>query len=499
MLFISYSHEDETFVNQLVASLLEHRVSIWYDRIGIKVGESLLEKIQGAIAEADFLAVVLSKASIQSAWCREELNAAIMRQLAERRAIVLPLLIEDCNIPLVLRDKKYADFRTDFERGFQELRESIAASADLTLGRKDGDRHRKGRERYRGKPIQRPKNIGSDVPAGPESNLDHINSGGNVTVVQVPVNMVSAAMERFSSKLGLTHLIIALVFLFLVVVVCWIRSSGRLQYYLSTGTAVLLLCAIWIRTRNTWRQRIVYVVGSSAFGTLVLLTAPYMAPVRVAHLQLTAKFVAWDSVPADTSRLPREVIRKSLSPAEDETIPFFQKAVYEWGYELRPHVGGRLVCRYSTNIGRVDVLLLAPTRDHVVEERFGRDIMEDGKIRQYFVHEISCWGVDRIKVESKHYNGFSLNHHPYGFPIHFPSDRVSVRFDFSGLDREAVFDKDFEPKIRYQEFPYQPVSDARDITDRSEWNRGVLKAELLDVPVGAAVLLDCVWFKPESD
>ena len=139
MLFISYSHDDEAFVNRLIARLLEARVSIWYDRIGIKVGESLLEKIQGAIAEADFLAVVLSKASVQSAWCQEELNAGLIRQLTERRVFLLPLLIAECDIPLFLRDKKYADFQTDFERGFQELREAIAASADLTLGRKDGE------------------------------------------------------------------------------------------------------------------------------------------------------------------------------------------------------------------------------------------------------------------------------------------------------------------------------------------------------------------------
>ena len=93
MLFISYSHQDEEFVNRLVARLLQERVAIWWDRIGIKVGDSLLEKIQGAIAEADFLAVVLSEASTTSAWCREELNAGLMRQLAEKRVVVLPLLL----------------------------------------------------------------------------------------------------------------------------------------------------------------------------------------------------------------------------------------------------------------------------------------------------------------------------------------------------------------------------------------------------------------------
>lgn len=141
MLFISYSHENEDFVNQLIARLLDARVSIWYDRIGIKVGESLIQKIQGAISEADFLAVILSKASVASAWCREELNAGLLRQLEERRVVVLPLLMEECEIPVFLRGKKYADFRQDFARGFQELREAIAAEADPTLGRNDDDEY----------------------------------------------------------------------------------------------------------------------------------------------------------------------------------------------------------------------------------------------------------------------------------------------------------------------------------------------------------------------
>ncbi len=141
MLFISYSHQDEEFVNRLVACLLEERVSIWWDRIGIKVGESLLEKIQGAIAEADYLAVVLSRASVASAWCREELNAGLMRQLSEKRVVVLPLLIEECERPQFLRDKKYADFTKDFARGFQELKEAVAPGADPTLGRQESDEY----------------------------------------------------------------------------------------------------------------------------------------------------------------------------------------------------------------------------------------------------------------------------------------------------------------------------------------------------------------------
>lgn len=139
MLFISYSHQDVAFVDRLVARFVQRRVAFWWDRIEIKVGESLLDRVQGAISQASLLVVVLSKSSVASEWCKQELNAGLMRQLSERQVRVLPVLIERCTIPAFLSDKKYADFLADFEVGFESLMQSIAASADRTLGRKEED------------------------------------------------------------------------------------------------------------------------------------------------------------------------------------------------------------------------------------------------------------------------------------------------------------------------------------------------------------------------
>ena len=66
--------------------------------------------MQQAIQDSSALLVVLSKASVASEWCRKELNAGLMRELDEKRVVVLPLLVDDCEIPLFLREKMYADF-----------------------------------------------------------------------------------------------------------------------------------------------------------------------------------------------------------------------------------------------------------------------------------------------------------------------------------------------------------------------------------------------------
>lgn len=38
-----------------------------------------------------------------------------------RKIIVLPIMYRNCNIPLFLADRKYADFRTDYHQGFIDL------------------------------------------------------------------------------------------------------------------------------------------------------------------------------------------------------------------------------------------------------------------------------------------------------------------------------------------------------------------------------------------
>jgi len=126
---ISYAHEDSDFVDALAANLLKNRVSVWVDRWELKVGDSILHRIESAIQEADALIVVLSKASVQSEWCRKELTAGLLTELEAKSVFVLPIVIEDCSIPLFLSDKLYADFRKDKDKALKDL---LAATARFT-------------------------------------------------------------------------------------------------------------------------------------------------------------------------------------------------------------------------------------------------------------------------------------------------------------------------------------------------------------------------------
>ncbi len=119
--FISHSSKDRDFVIRLASDLEGAGHSVWYAEWEIKVGDSIVQKINQGLAESGYLLIVLSPNSATSRWVQQELNTALIKQLNHRDVTVLPVLWRDCRIPLLLQDIKYADFREDYSTGLQEL------------------------------------------------------------------------------------------------------------------------------------------------------------------------------------------------------------------------------------------------------------------------------------------------------------------------------------------------------------------------------------------
>jgi len=133
--FISYSHQNKEFADKLAANLVKQKAHVWVDTWELNVGDSIIDKVQSAIQESSALIVIISKASMESEWCKKELSSGFLRELEEKRVVVLPLLLEDCEMPIFLRGKMYADFRTNFDDGFSKTLEAIAKVTSSTQGR----------------------------------------------------------------------------------------------------------------------------------------------------------------------------------------------------------------------------------------------------------------------------------------------------------------------------------------------------------------------------
>jgi len=119
--FLSHASKDKPFVDRLANDLATHSIPVWYDKFDLKIGESVPGKINEGIADAQYFAIVLSPAAISSKWVIEELNAGLMKQVANDGTFLLPILLEDCTIPPLLAHRKFADFRNGYDEALKEL------------------------------------------------------------------------------------------------------------------------------------------------------------------------------------------------------------------------------------------------------------------------------------------------------------------------------------------------------------------------------------------
>jgi len=119
--FICHASRDKAVVRRIAAELERYGVRVWLDERELRVGDSLRERIEKGLADSDHVIVVLSRAALKRPWVKKEINAAFSLETDRQTNIILPLLIDPCEVPLLLRDKLYADFREDFDIGMQQL------------------------------------------------------------------------------------------------------------------------------------------------------------------------------------------------------------------------------------------------------------------------------------------------------------------------------------------------------------------------------------------
>jgi len=105
-IFVSYAHEDVALAHAFAPALEAAGARVWLDQGELLIGDSLIERISEAIAEFDFVAALVSAASVKSNWCRKEIALAMSKQLTRgaRQVTVLPVRVGDVQMPPSLAD-----------------------------------------------------------------------------------------------------------------------------------------------------------------------------------------------------------------------------------------------------------------------------------------------------------------------------------------------------------------------------------------------------------
>jgi hypothetical protein len=110
---ISYRRGDSDDVaDWLARGLRSHGIEVWWDRWNLIAGDSLSGKIEEAFRSTDACVILLSPAYLEGTWSVKEMRTAV--NAASRGAYhVIPLIVEPCDIPELLRELVYVEFPRD--------------------------------------------------------------------------------------------------------------------------------------------------------------------------------------------------------------------------------------------------------------------------------------------------------------------------------------------------------------------------------------------------
>ena len=136
-IFLSHSSKDKIFVHRLEKRLSKDGIRVWLDEADLKIGDSLAHRISEAIEQADFIGAIISLNSVTSSWVQKELSLAAAKEVTANKVVILPILIDYCDIPNFLRDKVYADFtdRKQFNRVYSKLLDTLGGKPSSYITR----------------------------------------------------------------------------------------------------------------------------------------------------------------------------------------------------------------------------------------------------------------------------------------------------------------------------------------------------------------------------
>lgn len=125
--FLSYARTDADIVRRVADGLTAAGVRVWLDEANLKAGTNWMQEIERELSATDFVAFFISPTSVNNGWAKQELQVALHRQVSgEGGAVILPVILEDADVPPLLRQFQWVDMRGgNIEKGIGQLVDAI--------------------------------------------------------------------------------------------------------------------------------------------------------------------------------------------------------------------------------------------------------------------------------------------------------------------------------------------------------------------------------------
>ena len=139
--FLSYSLFDKNVAKDISSRLEKEGHSILHP-IKVKEGDNYITKINDELENAEAFIIVLSNSAKESTRVQREISSIIFGELSKRNRIVIPVIIDNVELPQYLANYLYVDLIADFENGIDRIVQSLASPRTLSYTQNKTDKRR---------------------------------------------------------------------------------------------------------------------------------------------------------------------------------------------------------------------------------------------------------------------------------------------------------------------------------------------------------------------
>lgn len=129
--FLTFSQKDRMVAQLLQLKLRDAGVNAWSDE-HFDYGADWKLALDARLRTSDYVLLLVSQAALNSSYFREEYATALMlREFSDRSITVIPILLEDVDLPPALSTIQHLNFSSDLQSGVDDLVARLSASIDI--------------------------------------------------------------------------------------------------------------------------------------------------------------------------------------------------------------------------------------------------------------------------------------------------------------------------------------------------------------------------------
>ncbi len=100
-IFFSHSSKDNKMARTIVEALKSFGFDVWYDEQSLEFGP-IRQRFEEILPTCQVFMVLLSEDAIKSVWVNREIDAALALERNGTGIVIVPVLVQPCDIPLLL-------------------------------------------------------------------------------------------------------------------------------------------------------------------------------------------------------------------------------------------------------------------------------------------------------------------------------------------------------------------------------------------------------------